>query len=72
MDAPAVDVRVIARRVVVAVGARVKRSWKQDGAGKRKREKLLSSIAAIAGDLNLYDVSTPESVYTSCNITRYD
>src|SRR5262249_51706443 len=36
------------------------------------RQALLNSIAAIAGDLNLYDVVTPEAIYTSANIAHYD
>ena len=44
----------------------------QSGGDEANRQALLDSIAAIAGDLNLYDVVTPEAVYTSCNITHYD
>ena len=36
------------------------------------RSELLSSIAAIAGNTQLYDVVTPEAVYTSVNIMHYD
>lgn len=36
------------------------------------RANFLDSIAAIAGTLNLYDVVTPEELYTSVNIMRYD
>lgn len=36
------------------------------------RQALLDSIAAIAGDLNLYDVVTPEAVYINANITNYE
>lgn len=42
------------------------------GGSTANRQALLDSIAAIADDLNLYDVVTPEAVYTSCNITHYD
>lgn len=36
------------------------------------RQALLLSIEAIAGDTNLYDVVTPERVYTSVNVGHYD
>ena len=36
------------------------------------RTALLASIAAIAGDLNLYDVVTPDVTYTNVNIEHYD
>lgn len=36
------------------------------------RSGMLSSIAAIAGDTNLYDIVTPDAVYVSVNINRYD
>lgn len=42
------------------------------GGTQGDRQALLDSIAAIAGDLKLYDVVTPEAVYTSCNVTHYD
>jgi hypothetical protein len=42
------------------------------GGGDDAKRALLDSIAAIAGDLNLYDVVTPTAIYTSCNITHYD
>lgn len=42
------------------------------GGSEANREALLNSIAAIAGDLNLYDVVTPEAVYQSVNVTHYD
>ena len=42
------------------------------GGSAANRQGLLDSIAAIAGDLNLYDVVTPEAVYSSVNITHYD
>jgi hypothetical protein len=42
------------------------------GGSQQNRQALLDSIAAIAGDLNLYDVVTPEAVYQSVNVTHYD
>lgn len=42
------------------------------GGSEGDRAAFLASIEAIAGDLNLYDVVTPEKVYTSCNISHYD
>lgn len=42
------------------------------GGSLSNRKKLLDSIAAIAGDLKLYDVITPEKSYTSVNIMHYD
>lgn len=42
------------------------------GGSAANRQALLDSIAAIAGDTNLYDAVTPEEVYPSCNITHYD
>lgn len=42
------------------------------GGGEEDRQALIDSIESIAGDLELYDVVTPEKVYISCNITRYD
>ncbi len=42
------------------------------GGSEADRQAFLDSIAAIADDLNLYDVVTPEVVYTSVNISRYD
>ena len=41
------------------------------GIDAANRSGLLASIDAIAGDLNLYDVVTPEAVYVNANITRY-
>lgn len=41
------------------------------GGSQSNRAALLNSIAAIAGDLNLYTVVTPEQVYPSCNIQGY-
>lgn len=42
------------------------------GGDQATRQALLDSIQAIAGDLNLYDVVTPEAAYLSCNITHCD
>ena len=42
------------------------------GGSEASREALLSSIAAIAGDLNLYDAVSPEAIYTNVNVTHYD
>jgi hypothetical protein len=40
------------------------------GGSLANRQAFLESIAAIAGDLNLYDVVTPEAVYTGFNVIR--
>lgn len=37
-----------------------------------RREALLSSIASIAGTTELFDVVTPEFIYTSVTISHYD
>ena len=42
------------------------------GGSDSNRATLLSSIEAIAGDYNLYDVVTPEVVYLNCNVQHYD
>lgn len=42
------------------------------GRSQQNREALLDSIDVIAGDLELYDVVTPEWVYTSVNVAQYD
>jgi hypothetical protein len=42
------------------------------GGSQANRQALLDSIAAIAGDLNLYDVVTPEAIYQSVNVQHYD
>lgn len=42
------------------------------GGAEASRMALLNSIAAIAGDLNLYDVATPTSTYSSVNVVHYD
>lgn len=36
------------------------------------RQALLDSIGAIAGNLELYDVVTPEIIYQSVNVTQFD
>ena len=43
-------------------------------AGKTEaaRAALIASVAAIADDVNLYDVVTPETVYTSVNVAHND
>lgn len=40
------------------------------GGSAADRQAFLESIAAIAGDLNLYDVVTPEAVYVSYNVVK--
>jgi hypothetical protein len=42
------------------------------GGSAANRAATLASVAAVAGDTNLYDVVTPEAVYLSCNIVHYD
>lgn len=42
------------------------------GGSAINRQALLDSIAAIAGDLKLYDVVTPEVIYPSVNVQRYN
>lgn len=42
------------------------------GGSLADRTAFLKSIEAIAGTLDLYDVVTPEKVYPSVNIMRYD
>lgn len=41
------------------------------GIDSANRSNLLASIEAIAGDLQTYDVVTPEKVYLNANVTRY-
>lgn len=38
----------------------------------RKRTEFLEKLNAIAGDLRLYKIVTPERTYPSCNINRYE
>lgn len=42
------------------------------GGSLRNRSALLRSIKAIAGNLQLYDIVTPEETFTSMNVTHYD
>jgi hypothetical protein len=42
------------------------------GGTVENRQKLLASIDAIAGDLNLYDIITPEKHFVSVNVAHYD
>jgi hypothetical protein len=42
------------------------------GGSVSNRKQLLASIKSIAGDLNLYDVVTPEVTYLNCNVVHYD
>ena len=42
------------------------------GGSPADRQSFLDSIAAIAGDLNLYDVVSPEQIYSSCNVIDYE
>ena len=41
------------------------------GGSAANREALLSSIAAVAGTTQVFDVVTPEAVYTSATISHY-
>lgn len=56
-------------KVQVPYDARIRFSA---GGSQANRSAMLASIAAVAGDTNLYDVVTPEAVYLSCNFTHYD
>lgn len=56
-------------KVQVPFDARVRFS---SGGSSDNRAALLASIQAIVGDLNLYDVVTPEAVYSSVNIVHQD
>ena len=42
------------------------------GGSDANRQALLQSIEAIVGDLNLYDVVSPEAVYTNANVVHFD
>lgn len=42
------------------------------GGSELAKQAFLASIAAVAGDLNLYDIVTPDAVYLNCNIVHYD
>ena len=38
------------------------------GGSVSARQAFIDSVMAISGDTNLYDVVTPERIYTSCNV----
>lgn len=42
------------------------------GGTQPERTLFLNVIQSIAGDLNLYNIVTPETVYKDCNITRWE
>lgn len=42
------------------------------GGSQERRQALLTSIAAIAGTLTLFDAVTPEAVYSNVNVKHYD
>lgn len=42
------------------------------GGSAEARQTLLESVAAIASDLNLYDVVTPEAIFQNVNVRHYD
>jgi hypothetical protein len=42
------------------------------GGSVADRQALLDSVDTISGNLNLYDVVTPEVTYHSCNVVGYD
>lgn len=42
------------------------------GGSEADRQDFLDSIAAVAGSLQLFDVVTPEEIYTNANIFHYD
>lgn len=42
------------------------------GGTEQNRQQLIGDIAAIAGNLELYDLVTPEVSYSSVNIERFD
>lgn len=56
-------------KVQVPFDARVRFS---SGGSFSNRQALIESVQAIAGDLELYDVVTPEATYTSVNIVHQD
>lgn len=41
------------------------------GGSLADRQELLSAVDAISGDLNSYDMATPEKIYNNCNVTHY-
>ena len=42
------------------------------GGSESNREALLTSIAAIAGTTQVFNIVTPETIYSSATITHYD
>ena len=56
-------------KVALPYDARVKFA---SGGSLANRQALLESIQQIAGDLNLYDVVTPEAIYQNANIQHQD
>ena len=42
------------------------------GGNESARQALLDSVAAIAGDLNLYDFVSPEAIYENVSVAHYD
>ena len=42
------------------------------GGSEMERQALLDAVDAAANTLDLYDVVTPEKIYSSCNIMHYD
>jgi hypothetical protein len=42
------------------------------GGSVTDRQALLNSVQDAANSLNLYDIYTPEAVYSSCNISHFD
>ncbi len=42
------------------------------GGSRMRRQLLLTTVDAIAGDLNLYSLVTPEAVYPTVNVVSYD
>lgn len=42
------------------------------GGSEEKRRALINSVRAIAGDLEFYQVNTPDDVYASCNVQHFD
>jgi hypothetical protein len=56
-------------KVSVPYEARVRFS---SGGSQANRQDLIASIDSIAGTLALFDIVTPEVIYTSVNIVHYD
>jgi hypothetical protein len=42
------------------------------GGSEDKRKSLLDSVTTVAGDLEIYDVVTPEIIHESVNIEHFD